>query len=173
MISKYLSKYLPIVILLLWSLLETLNWYKSGLIYYGDQNLFLYKDVNNYLYYFYAPYHFYTYPGVANGILFNYFYLLLYLFDKIPLNNNQEILNLVFLLFASSGMYYLSRKIQTNILKTIEKELNDYYQIMISISVAIFYISNWSLELAPTFSTFLVAKIEYMKNPPNYEYTLL
>lgn len=151
MISKYLSKYLPIVILLLWSLLETLNWYKSGLIYYGDQNLFLYRGVNNYLYYFYAPYHFYTYPGVANGILFNYFYLFLYLFGKIPLNNNQEILNLVFLLFASSGMYYLSREVQSNILKTIEKEFNNYYQIMISISVAIFYISNWSLELAPTF----------------------
>lgn len=139
------------MILLFWSLFETLNWYRNGTIYYGDQNIFLYKGVNNYLYYFYAPYHFYTYPGVPNGILFNYFYVILFLFGKIPLNNNQAILNLVFLFLASSGMYYLSKKIQNNILKAINKELEKYYQIMISILVSIFYISNWSIELSPTF----------------------
>lgn len=160
-----LEKYLSIAVLFFWSLFETMNWYRGGLIYYGDQDVFLYKGVNNYLYYFYAPFHFYTYPGVPNNILFNYFYVIMFLFGKIPITNNQEILNLVSLFVASLGMLLLSKKILSNILLTINQSLANYLQLLISSTVAIFYISNWSIELAPTFLPLYQEFVIYMILP--------
>lgn len=143
--------YIFLSFLFIWSLYETLNWYKKGLIYYGDQNVFVYYHASNYLFYYYSPLHLYSYPGVPNQILFNYFYVILYIFSKIPLYNNQEILNLVFLFVAATGFYLLSTKILSNILLIVQKEINYFYILMIAFISSIFYISNWSIIESPTF----------------------
>ena len=137
--------------LFIWSLYETLNWYKNGLVYYGDQNVFVYYHVSSYMFYYYSPLHIYTYPGVPNQILFNYFYIILYIFSRIPLHNSQEILNLLFLFIAATGFYILSTKILTNILLIIQKDINYFFILLVSFISSIFYISNWSILESPTF----------------------
>ncbi len=143
--------YIFIILLFIWSLYETLSWYKNGIIYLADQNIFLYLNVNNYLFYYYAPLHIYTYPGIPNAILFNYFYLFIYLFSRIPLYINQDLLNLFFLFVSSVGFFLLVNKIMNNIISILKKEFNYFYILIIAFITSVFYISNWSIAESPIF----------------------
>lgn len=139
------------LILFLWSLYETINWYKGGIIYYGDQGVYLYKNVDNYLFSYYSPLTLYTYPGIPNGLLFNPFYLIMYAFSVISLKYNEELLNLVFLFISAVGFFFMINKIIENILIILRKYVNIFYIMTISLISAVFYISNWSIVEAPTF----------------------
>ena len=149
--KKKIYYYIFIALLFIWSLYETLSWYKNGIIYHGDQNIFLYINNTNYLFYYYSPLHFYTYPGVPNAILFNYFYFFIYIFSRIPFYNSQELLNLLFLLISSVGFFLLATQIMNNIASILNKELNYFYILVTAFITSIFYISNWSIAESPTF----------------------